>query len=202
MNSDIRTYELPKPLMYIQCDLNYAINARRSVRRFDSHKITKQQISNLLWASQGITDRKNGFRAAPSAGATYPFNTFIIITGLEDIPDALYKYDCSHHSITLLKKGDMRKNVRTVCFNQNFVQTAPVIIILAADYKRTSGRYGSRAERYVHIEAGHIGQNIYLESEGNGLATVAVGAFNDAELKKVLGIDDEPLYVFPIGKKA
>lgn len=202
MEEITKNYKLPKPLMYIQCDLNFAVNTRRSVRRFDSHGLTQQQISNLLWACQGITDSRNQYRACPSAGATYPFDIYLQITKSKDIGDGIYKYDHNSHEISLHKDGDSRKELTSACFGQGFVNQAPVVIILVADYRRTSQRYGARATRYVDMEAGHIGQNIYLEAVGNGLATVAVGAFNDADVKNLLQVKEDPLYIFPVGKRA
>ncbi len=202
MEDNTSKYKLPKPMMYIQCDLNYAVKARRSVRRFDPQPLTHLQISNLLWSCQGITDEARGYRAAPSAGATYPCDVYIQVSGTKDLPDALYRYRHESHELEIHKKGDLRKELKKACFNQGFIEQAPAIILLSAEYKRTSGRYGSRAERYVHMEAGHIGQNIYLQAVGNGLATVAVGAFNDTDVKNVCGLENEPLYIFPVGKKA
>lgn len=199
--SEKKNYELPKPIMYIQCDLNYAINTRRSVRRFDEKGLTKQQISNLLWACQGITDTRNNYRASPSAGATYPFDVYIQITNTKDIDDGIYKYEFAKHELSLHKSGDHRPAITRACFNQSFINQGPITIILVADYKRTSSRYGERATRYVHMEAGHIGQNIYLEAVGNELATVAIGAFNDNDVKKIMEVEHDVLYIYPVGSR-
>lgn len=195
-------YKLPKPIAYIQCDLNYAIGTRRSIRSYKSDALTHQQISNILWSCQGITDTSRNYRAAPSAGATYPFDIYCQIMHSKDIENGIYFYKHDKHELLLHKKGDLRAQLTRSCFNQAFINQVPFIVVLVAEPRRTSARYGNRATRYIAMEAGHIGQNIYLESLANELATVAVGAFNDADVKSLLSLEHDPLYIFPIGKPA
>jgi SagB-type dehydrogenase family enzyme len=109
-----------------------------------------------------------------------------------------------NHSLTQHQQGDVRRELARAAMNQRFISEAPVDIVICAIYERTAGRYGSRAERYVHIEVGHAGQNIYLQAIAIGLVTVAIGAFRDEEVREVLRLDKQyrPLYIMPVGKPA
>jgi len=120
------------------------------------------------------------------------------VTGLSA---GVYKYEPDDHSIEMIKNKDVRKDLADAAVGQSFIYKAPIDIVLAAVYRRTTGRYGERGVRYVHIEIGHVGENVHLQCETMGLGTVMVGAFDDEQVKKVLGIDAEPLYIMPVGKK-
>ena len=178
-----------------------AIKLRRSVREFSDHPLTMNLISQLLWSGQGITA---GFkRAAPSAGATYPLTLYLVVGegGVEEIPSGIYEYIPDSHSLSRIKGGDFRSEIATACLNQTFIAEAPVSIVIAANYERTTRRYGERGIRYVHMEAGHAGENIYLQAVALRLGTVAVGAFQDDDLHHVMELPEEeaPLYVMPVG---
>jgi len=175
-----------------------AISKRRSRRKFKDASLDQRKLSHLLWAGQGITN-KRGFRAAPSAGATFPLTIYVVIGNVEDIPAGLYRYKPDSHCLESLSKGDLRKDLSQAAFGQAMIAEAPVSIVIAADYSRTTDRYGQRGRRYVDMEVGHAGQNIYLECEVLGLGTCGVGAFNDKSVKEFLGISEEPLYIMPIG---
>ncbi|MFH1421219.1 MAG: SagB/ThcOx family dehydrogenase [Planctomycetota bacterium] len=177
-----------------------AINNRRSVREFEKAPITLKHVSQLLWAAQGKTSN-NGFRAAPSAGATFPLEVYLVAGEVEGLDTGLYKYIVSSHKLEKVKNGDIRKSLFEAALLQDFILKAPASIVIAAVYERTAARYRDRAPRYVYIEVGHVGENIYLQCESLALGTVAVGAFDDAKVKKALGIKEEPLYIMPIGKK-
>ena len=122
--------------------------------------------------------------------------------GVEEIDDGIYHYDIARHSLALHHKGDVRPELARAALDQEFIYQAPVALVICAEYERTLMRYGSRGERYVHIEVGHAGQNIYLQATALGLATVAIGAFNDEQVREVLKLDKQykPLYIMPVGK--
>jgi SagB-type dehydrogenase family enzyme len=157
-----------------------------------------------LWATQGITDTSLRFRAIPSAGATYPLEVFVVCgrNGIEQISEGIYHYNISHHSLTLHHEGDIRLDLARAALGEEMIYQAPVDIIICALYERTTRHYGSRGERYVHMEVGHAGQNIYLQATALGLATVAIGAFHDEPVREVLRLDKQykPLYIMPVGK--
>jgi SagB-type dehydrogenase family enzyme len=145
-----------------------------------------------------------GLRAAPSAGATYPLETFAVIgkKAVEELLPGVYHYEVDSHSLTLHKPGDFRLDLARAALDQGFIAAAPVDIVICAIYPRTCYRYGRRGERYVHMEVGHVGENIHLQAVALGLASVEVGAFNDEEVRKILAAEEEirALYIMPIGK--
>jgi len=190
-------YKLPKPLQTDR-SIEECLAERRSVRSFASDTLTTEQIATLLWAAQGITDTTRGFRTAPSAGATYPLETYLVTK------QGIFLYHPAEHKITLLKKGDKRAELALACLGQYWVGKAPASIVLCAVPERTSQRYGERAMRYIWMEAGHAAQNILLEAVALGLGGVPIGAFSDDAVSKLLDLDKAeektiPLYVLSVG---
>ena len=182
-----------------------AIAKRRSRRKFVHYSLSLEELSQLLWAAQGITDRIRRFRSAPSAGATFPLEVYVVVKseGVKNLEPGVYKYRPERHSLILIRKGDYSHELYRACLDQSWVLEASINIVITAVYRRTTSVYGRRgAERYIPMEAGHVGQNIYLQAEALGLGTVAIGAFYDNEVLRVLGNprDETPLYVFPVGK--
>ena len=200
------TIYLPPPIQKGETSLEEAIARRKSIREFTPETISQSQLSQILWATQGITDTASKRRVIPSAGATYPLEIFVVCgrESIEGLDDGIYHYIIADHCLTHLHKGDVRSELAEAALNQEFIYQAPLDIVICAVYQRTTFAYGSRGERYVHIEAGHAGQNIYLQANALGLATVAIGAFNDDQVSKVLKLAKEPkpLYIMPIGKAA
>jgi len=197
---------LPPPSQKSNVLLEEAIAKRRSVRDFTPESISQSQLSQILWAAQGISDTRGEYRTVPSAGATYPLEIFVVCgrNGVEGIDNGVYPYNIDSHSLTLHYEGDVRLELARAALDQEFIYEAPVDIIICAVYERTAGVYGGRAERYVHMEVGHAGQNIYLQATALGLATVAIGAFYDEQVREVLRLDEEykPLYIMPVGRPA
>ena len=195
---------LPPPTPKGSMSLEEAIDRRRSIRRFTPEPISQPQLSQILWATQGVTDTRSGDRAIPSAGATYPLEIFVVCGSncVENISDGIYRYNPESHSLIPHRQGDLRLELARAALEQEFVYQAPVDIVIGAIYERTMMRYGARGERYVHIEVGHAGQNIYLQATALGLATVAIGAFHDEEVREILQLDKriKPLYIMPVGK--
>lgn len=193
--------KLPEPKLKGEMSVEEAIAKRRSIRTYKKEPITLEELSQLLWASQGITEEKRKFRSAPSAGATYPFEIYVVVGNVEGLKAGIYHYNPFEHTITLVKGGDFRKALQKAALDQEWVGKAAVDMVLVAFYERTTNYYGERGYRYVHMEAGHIGENIYLEATALGLGTVAVGAFQDDQVAEVIGTDGAPLYIFPVGRK-
>ena len=173
-----------------------AIARRKSRRSFKRIKLTKKHLSQLIWAAG----------KAPSAGATYPLELYVVIGAecVEDITAGVYHTERGYSQLEIHKEGDLRAGLADACLGQMFIAHAPVSFVLAAEYERTTRRYGDRGVRYVLIEVGHVSQNIYLECEALGLATVAIGAFYDDEVARVLNLPREhrPLYMMPVGVSA
>ncbi|HRD23318.1 MAG TPA: SagB/ThcOx family dehydrogenase [Candidatus Hydrothermia bacterium] len=191
--------KLPDPVKDSKFSVERAINERRSIRTYKDAPLTLKEVSQLLWASQGTV--ASGRRAAPSAGATYPLEIFFVAGNVEGLKQGLYRYKNKEHSLELIREGDFRKPVSDRALRQDMILKAPATIVVSAVFERTKARYGTRAERYVHMEAGHVGENIMLQATALGLGTVPVGAFIDSEVKSVLGIKEDPLYLFPVGWK-
>jgi SagB-type dehydrogenase family enzyme len=182
--------------------LEETIAHRRSVRNFSAEPLSLAEVSQLFWAAQGITSPQNGFRAAPSAGATYPLFLFFVAGNVTDVEPGIYLYHPDEHALEKVLQGDYRTQVCQAALSQKFIEAAPALIVIAGVFSRTTLRYGSRGENYVYMEAGHVGQNIYLQATALGLATVAVGAFKTDQLANALGLfnTETPLYIFPVGK--
>ncbi|MCA6214610.1 MAG: hypothetical protein PWP49_1512 [Thermococcaceae archaeon] len=189
---------LPEPRLEGTMSVEEAIAKRRSIRTYKNQPISIEELAQLLWACQGITHEDK--RAAPSAGATYPFEIFVVVGKVEGLQPGIYYYNPLDHSLTLIKEGDFRRELQEAALNQKWVGDAAVDIVLVAFYERTTRIYGERGIRYVHMEAGHIGQNIYLQATALGLGTVAIGAFHDDEVAKIIGTEGAPLYIFPVGR--
>jgi len=205
INQTIQVY-LPSPGQKGGMSLAEAIARRRSIRRFAPQPVSQSQLSQILWAAQGTSDTSWKYRAVPSAGATYPLEIFVVCgtNCIEGIGCGIYNYNADSHSLTLRHKEDMRLELARAALDQEFIYEAPVDIVICAAYERTLSRYGARGERYVHMEVGHAGQNIYLQVTSLGLATVAIGAFYDEQVKNVLQLEEQykPLYIMPVGKPA
>jgi SagB-type dehydrogenase family enzyme len=165
--------------------LEQALWARRSVREYKDQELDLDQISRLLWSAQGVTGERYGLRTAPSAGATYPLE-LLVATGKH-----LARYLPHEHSLVVMGEGDLRAKLAAASHGQAWVEKAPAVFILAADVSRTAGRYGGRAERYVHIEVGCAGENLMLQAAALGLGSVAIGAYDDGEVSAILSLPKE-----------
>ncbi len=197
------TIRLPAPDKTSPTSLEEAIANRRSRRDFKDQPLSQKQISQLLWSAQGITDKNQGFRTAPSAGALYPLEIYIVVKdkGAGELNSGVYHYLPESHALEMTASTDLSRNLAKACLNQSFIGDAPVSLVITAEYSRVTNKYGDRGQQYVQMEAGHAAQNVYLQSESLGLGTVTVGAFNNNEIVNLLQIppEYEPLYVIPIG---
>ena len=194
---------LPPPKRIGKMSLEEAISKRSSVRDYRDESISLEHLSQLLWAAQGIT-HGGIFRAAPSAGATYPLELFVVAGKVEGLKAAIYRYDAKSHSLHLHMEGDQRQKLTdTSSFHQDFIAQVPVDIVICAIYERTSNFYGERGVRYVHMDTGHAAENIALQAVALGLDTVMVGAFDDEGMSRVMRLPGElkPLYIIPVGKQ-
>lgn len=168
--------------------------ARRSVREFAAEALSLREISQLLWAAQGITDPR-GLRAAPSAGALYPLELYA------STPDGVYHYVPHQHFLEVVGEEDRRGHLWEAGLRQGALQRAPAIFVITAVYQRTEAKYGDRAERYVKLEAGHAAENILLQAVALELGAVSIGAFSDDQVQAALELpaDHQPLYLIPVG---
>ena len=183
--------------------LEEAIATRRSVRDYSADPLSVEDLSYLLHASQGITEERWRFRAAPSAGALYPIELYVVANNVIGLEPGIYHFDVEGHGLELLERGDFRSAVVRAGLGQDFLGRANVCFVLSAVFQRTRWRYHERAYRYVLLEAGHIGQNLYLAATSGGLGACAVGAFLDDQFNRLLGLDGKEeavIYVFSVGR--
>ncbi len=181
--------------------LEELLQQRRSVREYTDASLTRDEVMKLLWAGQGITSDR-GFRTAPSAGALYPLEIYLVAGNVDELAPGIYKYSPVKNDLTLVKEGDVRAGLAAASLGQRSVADGAIDIVIAAVYERTTVKYGVRGERFVHIEVGHAAQNICLKATALGLGLVTIGAFDDAEVAKIVGMaqDESPLYVIPVGR--
>ncbi len=186
---------LPEPDTTGGASLTESLAKRRSIRDFDPKPLSVEQISQLLWAAQGITQARWGLRTAPSAGALYPLEIYVVL------PEGAYHYDPRQHELKRVIEGDKRHALQRAALGQQAVGSAPVVFAFAGVYERTSIKYGKRATRYVDMEAGHACQNLLLQAVALGLGGVPMGAFNDERVADVLELEKNviPLYLVPVG---
>jgi SagB-type dehydrogenase family enzyme len=182
--------------------LEEAIAGRSSVREYSAESLSIPHLSQLLWAAQGIT-HGDRFRAAPSAGATYPLELFVVAGRVEGLAAGVYRYDVPDHSLHPHMEGEQgQKLLEASSFKQDFIAQAPVDIVICAVYERTTDFYGRRGVRYVHMDTGHAAENLALQAVALGLDTVMVGAFDDDAVGTAMCLPEglAPLYIIPVGK--
>lgn len=197
--------KLPSPDLSGTMPLKSVLVNRRSTRSFTTKALALEQLSQLLWAAQGITGSSGYERTAPSAGALYPMDVFIANRsgGVKELSGGVYHYRPYEHSIDRILDGDQVAFLARAALSQNWMIQAPVNLVITAEYDRVGLKYGQRGVRYAMIEAGHIGQNIFLMAEALDLGAGIVGAFDDEQVIRVLNLPckHEPLLIMPVGQK-
>ncbi len=178
-----------------------ALYKRVSSRSFTDKPLSVDTVGQLLWAGQGVNiDGVSGAtRTSPSAGATYAIDLYVLAGNMNEVAAGLYKYDTTEHDLIQLASGKLDEELASAALGQGFIAEAPVNIVLAAVYDRTVSRYRERGERYVHMEAAHVAQNISLQAEALDIGSVIVGAFDDEEVASLLQLEAEPLLIIPLG---
>jgi len=200
-----KSIPLPQPRLKSSVSVEEALKNRRTIRTFRNAPVTLAEVSQLLWAAQGVTETRGGrdLRTAPSAGALYGLETYLVASNVDGLEPGLYRYQPKGHELIPVGKGDLRSGLNAATLGQASVKEAPAAIVFAAVYERITQKYKERGRRFAVLEAGHASQNVYLQAEALGLGTVAVGSFSEADAKKTLGLpsQEEPLYIMPVGKK-
>lgn len=181
-----------------------AIRQRRSIRNFKDQPLKKEHLSQLLWATQGVTKREMDFefRASPSAGALYPVETYIVIHNVANIDPGVYHYGVKKHELEQLKNGDFRLQIVQAALDQDMAYAANAVFAWTAVFQRSKWKYEQRAYRYVYLDAGHIGQSLALAAVSLDLGTCQIAALYDEEVNSLLEIDGEDesvLYMSVVG---
>ncbi len=193
--------KLPEPRYDSEVSLEKTLSERRSVRDYADLPLTLEELSQLLWAAQGITDER-GFRTAPSAGALYPLEVYAVVGKVTGLAPGVYRYEPEGHRLAKVLDGDLRAALARAALGQEPVREGAVSFVFTAIYERTTGKYGERGVRYVHLEVGHAAENLCLEVVALGLGAVTIGAFYDDEVAGLLklGVNEVPLYLIPVGR--
>jgi len=194
---------LPPARLRSRHSLERALFERRSIREYAKKPVAIAELAQLLWSCQGITS-KDGLRAAPSAGALYPLEIYAACDRVEGLAAGAYHYlpGLREHSLELVRKGVLGRQLFGLSTQQDFIRDVAVNIIIATVTSRMEKQYGEAALRYVLLEMGHAAQNIHLQAEALGCGSVAVGYLKEKEVRELLGIEAEPLYMVSVGRKA
>ena len=196
--------KLEPPKYLLKVTLDEVLKKRKSIRNFSEKPVTKVQLSYLLWASTGIQREEHGFnyRTAPSAGALYPIETYLIVNRVKEIPKGIYHYSIKDHTLEELKKGDFGIEISHAALEQEMCKYASVVIIWTAIFNRSKWKYGERAYRYIYLDAGHIAENLALSSTSLGLGSCQIAALFDDEINELLGvngIEESVIYMSVVG---
>ncbi|UCD08538.1 MAG: SagB/ThcOx family dehydrogenase [Dehalococcoidales bacterium] len=196
------TIQLPEPRYDSEISLEESLLNRRSIRSYRDEPVTLQEVSQLLWAAQGITDA-SGHRTAPSAVALYPLSVYVVAGNVQEIVDGVYIYQPEDHSIKRLIDGDIREELATAAMGQASVRQGAVSFVFTVDYGKMTARFGEKGERFGTLEAGHAAQNLCLQATVLDLGLVTAGAIHDDQVADVLDLPENltPLYVIPVGRK-
>lgn len=195
------TISLPAPRLDSHFSVERVLHERRSFREFRKTAVTLPEISQLLWAGQGVTSR-DGLRTAPSAGALYPLELYLVAGDVQNLDRGIYRYVPSGHKLIRMASGEHRHDLAAAVLGQDYVANAAAVLVFTALEQRTSRKYGSRGMRYVHIEVGHAAQNVFLQVAALDLGAAVVGAFDDEKVGQILSLPEgqAPLYLMPIGR--
>jgi SagB-type dehydrogenase family enzyme len=196
------TTMLPEPRYDSDFSLEKSLSQRRSVREYSGEPLTLQEVSQLLWAAQGITSPE-GWRTAPSAGGTYPLEVYVVVGDIGDLDRGVYRYIPRGHQLVKTVDGDVQEALTSASLDQEWVREGAAVFVFTAVYERTTQRYGDRGIRYVHMEVGHAAENFVLQATALGLGAVTIGAFHDDQISDILNLpgSEHPLYVIPTGRR-
>ena len=200
---EAKKISLPNP-DYRGMVLEKAIKKRRSVREYSSRPLELNQVSQILFAAQGLTGSLHGrpVRAAPSAGALYPVEVYVIVNNVKGLQKGIYHYSVTDHALELIKEGDFRSAITSAGLKQEMLGDSGVTFVFSAIFDRIRHKYGERGFRYVYMEGGHISQNISLQAVSLGLGSVCVGAFLDHKINELIGLDgrrEAAIYMHSVG---
>jgi len=194
---------LPAPVYKSGTSIEEALLKRRSVRRYKDEALELKDISQLLWAAQGITSESSGGRTAPSAGALYPLELYVVSSNVNTLNPGVYHYQPAGHTLQQIAEGKKLGSLTAAAHMQGAINRSAAVIVIAAEFKRTTRKYSEKGIRFVHMEAGHAAQNICLQAVSLNIGTVTMGAFKDSVVKQILNLPQnmEPLYLLPVGKR-
>jgi SagB-type dehydrogenase family enzyme len=177
-----------------------AVSRRQSRRNYTFKQISLDQLSGLLFASSGLS--RGTRRTTPSAGATFPIETYVIVRNVEGLDPGIYHYHIQGHALDMIQSGDFSKDILNACQKQAVLRRVSAVIVFSSIFERVCRRYGERGYRYCYMEAGHMSQNVYLQAESLGLGTVGIGGFLDHRITQLLhldGVSEAVVYMQAVG---
>lgn len=204
--------KLPAPRLDGPVSVEKAIRERRSVRSFSEEALTLEQAAQLLWAAYGVTKPvpdgpafiRGGLRAAPSAGALYPLEVYLVAGNVTGLAPGIYRYVSEKHELARIEAGDRRDALCRAALGQAWIREAPVVLVFSAIFERTTKKYGERGrERYVWMDAGFAGENVYLQAQVMGMGCCIAGAFDDAAVRRMMKLPEKeiPVCILSVGKR-
>jgi len=198
---------IPLPDQFSDNSLNIVevLKKRKSIRSYSSEPCGLSELAFLLWASTGVRQRSvnRDFRVAPSAGALYPIETYVVVNNVEGLSEGVYHYNIKLHALEELKQGKFSVNIAHAALEQRMCLDAPVIFIWTAIFERSRWKYKQRAYRYIYLDAGHIAQNLALAATTIGLGSCQIGAIYDDEVNEIVGVDgqeESTIYLSSVGR--
>ncbi|TFG33198.1 SagB/ThcOx family dehydrogenase [Candidatus Thorarchaeota archaeon] len=206
---DVPRIALPEPDLVDGLGIWTVIAKRRSVRAYSEDFLSLQQLSQLLWATQGIRETIRGsnvefkLRTAPSAGGLYPIETYLYVNRVNELKKGIYHYVIGDHELELIRTGDFRKEVQAGALDQKIAHDAAVLFIWSAVFDRSKWKYLQRAYRYIFLDAGHIAQNLALAAEAIDCGSCQIGAIYDDEMNTLLNLDgvhESVIYLSSVAK--
>ncbi len=192
---------LPEPRQSSDTSVEEALRKRRSVREYTSGSLTLAELGQLLWAAYGVT-RPDGKRTAPSAKELYPLRIYAVVGEVDGLEPGLYRYEPASHGLEFRIAAELRAALHEATFSQSAVQEAPAVLVFSGVYALAEAEFGAGGRQYVHMDLGHVGQNVHLQAVALGLGTVVIGAFRPARVQQLLQLPEgeTPLYLMPVGR--
>ena len=196
----MKEIKLPEPEVSGDTTIEESLAKRRSIRSYSNKALSIKDASQLLWAAQGVTS-DIGFRTAPSAGALYPLEVYLVAINIDGVDAGVYRYLPENHSIVQTFEGNIGNELSIAALSQPQVRDCAANIVFAANYSRITAKYGKRGIRYTNIEIGHAAQNVYLQGVALGIGTCAVGAFDDENVGQALRLSEseKALHILTLG---
>jgi len=201
-----RTFSFPPPILDDGPGLWKTLKERRSIRDYSPAPLSLKDLSNLLWATQGITEKAFApwYRTAPSAGALHPIDTYLVVNRVEGMEPGVYFFEVVEFALTLRRAGDFSGSIAQAALNQEIAQSAAVVFVWVAVIPRSRQKYRQRAYRYIYLDCGHIAQNLYLAATALGLGCCGIAAIFDDEVNDLVGVDGQEetaIYLATVGRK-
>lgn len=192
---------LPKPRLESRVSVEEALLKRRSIRDFAPAPLTIAEVGQLLWAAQGVTSA-TGQRAAPSAGALYPLELYVVAGRVTGLAAGVYRYLPKNHSLVPVTSSDRRAALSKGAWKHHSITDAPASLVFSGVFTRTTRKYGERGVRYVYMDAAHAAENVYLQAVALDLATFIIGGFDDRLVAQAVNLSagEEPIAIMPLGR--